>query len=126
MFKSSFENSRREPLKIANEESGGFIISKNISSGIPVRYSFREESQIPQLNWWIYYFFEEDDEYVVNSSNFEILSAQLVYKLSPLILQLFNVPYGTDLCWLYESDVLTGCYSLANDRKTTMSEILNC
>ncbi len=31
---------------INNEDYGGFVVSKNILSGIPVRYSYREKSSI--------------------------------------------------------------------------------
>lgn len=37
---------------IDNDLYGGFMVSQNVYNGIPVRYSFREESSIPQLNGW--------------------------------------------------------------------------
>lgn len=111
-------------MKINNNEYGGFVVSKNIVSGVPIRYSFREKSSIPQLNGWNLYSIKDDDEYVNDSSNFIILSAESIYKLSPVVLEIFDAPYGTDLCWLYEEDVHIGFYDLAEDREITIDEIL--
>ena len=111
-------------MTINNNAYGGFIVSKNIISGIPIRYSFREESSTPQLNGWNFFSEEDDESYVNDSNNFQILSAESVYKISPVILDLFDAPYGTDLCWLYKEGVHVGFYDLVNKRETTFSEIL--
>jgi len=62
--------------------------------------------------------------YVSKSDNFIILNAQSVYKIAPVILEIFDAPYGTDLCWLYEEEVHTGFYYLVADKDTTIQEIL--
>ena len=111
-------------MGINNNEYGGFVVSKNIVSGIPIRYSFREKSSILQLNGWNLYSINDDDEYINNSSNFVILSAESIYKLSTVVLEIFDAPYGTDLCWLYEEDVHIGFYDLVEDREITIDEIL--
>ena len=111
-------------MTINNNAYGGFIMSKNIMSGIPIRYSFREESNIPQLNGWNFFSEEDDESYVSYSNNFQILSAETVYNISLVILELFDAPYGTDLCWLYKEGVHVGFYDLVNNRETTLSEIL--
>jgi hypothetical protein len=112
-------------MEINNNEYGGFVVSKNIISGIPIRYSFREKSSIPQLNGWNLYSMNDDDEYVNDSTNFVILSAESVCKISPIILEIFDAPYGADLCWLYEEDVHIGFYDLVADKEITIEEILN-
>lgn len=111
-------------MKINNSEYGGFVVSKNIISGVPIRYSFREKSSIQQLNGWNIYSMNDDDEYVNNSSNFVILSAESISKVAPVVLEIFDAPYGTDLCWLYEEGVHIGFYDLVADRETTIDEIL--
>ncbi|WP_143318639.1 DUF2185 domain-containing protein [Clostridium sp. HBUAS56017] len=111
-------------MKINNSEYGGFVVSKNIVSGVPIRYSFREKSSIQQLNGWNLYSMNDDDEYVNNSNNFVILSAESISKVAPVVLEIFDAPYGTDLCWLYEEGVHIGFYDLAADRETTIDEIL--
>ena len=111
-------------MKINNDEFGGFIVSKNIIAGNPVRYSFREKSEIPQLNGWNFYSEKDDDAYIGNSNNFAVLSAESVFQISPVILEIFYAPYGTDLCWLYEAGVHVGFYDLGKDKETTTSEIL--
>ena len=47
---------------INNDAYGGFIVSKNIMAGVPVKYTFREKSSIPQLNGWNL-LSENDDDY---------------------------------------------------------------
>jgi len=112
-------------MKINDNAYGGFIVSKNVTVGRPIRYSYREESSIPQLNGWTIYSCDDDDEYVADSKNFVILGATSIHKIAPVMLDIFDAPYGTDLCWLYEGNVHTGFYDLANDRDITIDEILN-
>ena len=112
-------------MKINNNNYGGFIVSKNIMLGVPIRYSFREKSSMPQLNGWNLYSLNDDDKYINNSSNFAILSAESIYKISPVVLEIFDAQYGTDLCWLYEEGVHIGFYDLVANKETTIDEILN-
>ncbi|MFF2484303.1 DUF2185 domain-containing protein [Paenibacillus sp. NPDC058071] len=111
-------------MEINNSEFGGFLVSKNIVAGFPIRYSFREKSSIPQCNGWNLYSIADDDEYISNPDHFSILSAESIFKLSPIVLDLFNAPYGTDLCWLYEKGVHTGFYDLIAEKEVTLNEIL--
>jgi len=111
-------------MQIDNSRYGGFMVSKNVCRGIPIRYSFREKSEIGALNGWNYYSEADDDEYVNDPDNFVILSAESMMKISKIPLILFNAPYGTDLCWLYEKGVLVGFYDLKADKETTIEEIL--
>jgi len=111
-------------MKINNDVYGGFIVSKNIINGHLIKYTFREKSNIPQLNGWNLYSEIDDEDYVNNSDNFVILSAESVHRINPVILEIFNAPYGTDLCWLYENSVLTGFYDLKTDEETTIAKIL--
>jgi len=104
---------------------GGFIVSKNITSGFPVQYAFREKSSIPQLNGWNLYSVADDEEYVGNSENFTILGEPSMYDIAPYMLEIFDAPYGTDLCLLYTEDVHVGFYDLKADKETTINEILN-
>jgi len=110
---------------VNNNEFGGFIVSNNIISGKPIRYSFREKSTISQLNGWNFYSIDDDDVYINNSDNFTILNAESVLKIAPVIFEIFNAPYGTDLCWLYSEDVHIGFYDLTSDREVTIDEIVN-
>lgn len=109
---------------INNDLYGGFLVSKNVLNGIPVRYSFREQSSIPQLNGWNLLSEQDDDEYVSNSENFLIISAQSVLDIAPSLLEIFDAPYGTDLFWLYEEGVHIGFYDLKAEKQVTIEEIL--
>ena len=111
-------------MHINDSAYGGFIISKNVNKGRPIRYSFREKSAIPELNGWTIYSCDDDEAYVNNSNNFIIVGASTIYKLAPVLLEIFDAPYGTDLCWLYEGNVHIGFYDLVRDKETTIPEIL--
>lgn len=111
-------------MQINDDTYGGFIISKNVNKGRPIRYSFREESSLPQLNGWTIYSCDDNDKYINNSKNFIVVSATTILKLAPIILEIFDAPYGTDLCWLYEGNTHIGFYDLADDKNTTIEEIL--
>lgn len=112
-------------MKINNSAYGGFVVSKNIISGKSIKYSFREKSSIQQLNGWNLYSIEDDDEYINNSDNFIIISAESIYKIAPVVLEIFDAPYGTNLCWLYEENVHVGFYDLVINKETTIDDILN-
>jgi hypothetical protein len=111
-------------MKIDDGAYGGFIISKNVELGRPIRYSYREESSIPQLNGWTIYSCDDSDEYVSDSDNFVIVGASSIYKLAPVMLEIFDAPYGTDLCWTYEGDTHVGFFDLTEEKDTTIEEIL--
>lgn len=111
-------------MQINNYEFAGFVVSKNTIQGKSIRYSYREKSEIPQLNGWMFYSICDDDDYVNNSKNFIILNAESLFKLAPVMCEIFLAPYGTDLCWLYEKDVLVGFYDLKKDQEVIIPEIL--
>lgn len=112
-------------VEINNNDFGGFVVSNNILDGKAIRYSYREESAIPQLNGWTLLSIEDDEAYLANSKNFTILGASSIEKIAPVMLEIFEAPYGTDLCWLYEEGVHVGFYDLVKDRETTIEEIVN-
>lgn len=109
---------------INNDIYGGFLISENVYSGVPVKYSFREKSSIEQLNGWNLLSEKDDGEYIKNPNNFIIVNAESIKKIAPAVLEIFEAAYGTDLLWLYEEGVLTGFYDLILERETTIEEIL--
>lgn len=85
---------------INNSDFGGFIVSKNILEGKPIRYTFRDQSIIPPLNGWNLLSIEDDEEYLSDAANFKILGADSIYEIAPVMLEIFEAPYGTDSCWL--------------------------
>lgn len=103
---------------------GGFIVSKNILSGVPVGYVFREKSKISELNGWNFYSEIDDQTYIERSENFAILSMESVNKFAPYMVEIFEAPYGTDLELLYEKDVFVGFYDLVKDREVEIEEII--
>lgn len=112
-------------MKINNAYFGGFVVSNNICKGEKIKYSFREKSSIDVLNGWTLYSELDDEIYINNPDNFQILNADSLYEISDVILDIFNAPYGTDLCWIYENGVHIGFYDFHKERKVTINEILN-
>ncbi|MCR8967273.1 MULTISPECIES: DUF2185 domain-containing protein [Streptococcus] len=109
---------------INDSEYGGFIVSNNVLLGYPIRYTYRNESKIKELNGWTILSIKDDDAFVSNPQNFVILSATSIKTISPVMLEIFPAKYGTDLCWLYEEDVHVGFYDLKTEKETTIDEIL--
>ena len=112
-------------MEINNDDFGGFIVSKNVIDVKPIRYTYREKSTIPQLNGWTIYSIEDDDAYVNDSNNFVILSAESVYQIAPLMIQIFDAPYGTDLCWQYdENGNFKDFYDLTKDKSISLKKFI--
>lgn len=112
-------------MEINNDEFGGFVISKNVLEEKLIRYTYREKSSIPQLNGWTIYSIEDDDAYVQNPNNFVILNATSIYQISPLMLQIFHAPYGTDLCWQYdENGNFKEFYDLTKNKTVSLKKFL--
>ena len=79
----------------------------------------------PPLNGWNLLSIEDDEEYLSDAANFKILGADSIYEIAPVMLEIFEAAYGTDLCWLYEEGVHVGFYDLVEERETTIEEILS-
>ncbi len=124
--KSNTSKDKIEDEMINNDAYGAFLVSKNVYSGRPIRYTYREKSTIYVANGWTIYSCDDDDSYVSDPKNFVFLNAQSINQISPIMLLLYDAPYGTDLCWMYDKKGnFTGFYDLKEDKFTTMKEILN-
>ena len=111
-------------VQINDSAYGGFVISKNVNKGRPIRYSYREESSIPELNGWTIYSCDDDDKYVSRPENFMIVGATTMRKLASVMLEIFDAPYGTDLCWMYEGRKHVGFYDLIQNKDISIHEII--
>lgn len=103
---------------------GGFIVSNNVICGHPILYTYRERSNIPQLNGWTILSSIDDNEYASNPRNFTILDIDSILQLSPVLLEIFGAPYGTDLCWLYKEGVHIGFYSLKDNVEVSIDDLI--
>lgn len=112
-------------MKIDNSLYGGFVVSKNVFMGIPIRYSYREKSSIKELNGWTIMSEKDDDEYANNPDNFIIVMAETLFKIAPVMIEIFDAPYGTDLFWKYEKGVHIGFYDLISNQDITIEKIIN-
>ena len=112
-------------MEIDNSLFGGFIVSKNVLDGIPIRYSYREQSSIEELNGWTFLSAKDDDEYVNNPQNFIIDTMETIICLAPVVAEIYDAPFGTDLFWKYEKGVHIGFYDLKNNRDVTIDDIVN-
>lgn len=109
---------------IDNSLYGGFVVAKSVLGGKRIRYTYREESKIPQLNGWHILSEDDTDEYVSNPENFEVVAAQTLFSHWPQMSMIFDAPYGTDLFWLYTDGVHTGFFDLKTNREVSVAEIL--
>lgn len=109
---------------INNSDYGGFVVSNNILQGVMIRYSYREQSNIEQLNGWNLLSVQDDDDYVKDPKNFTIINATTLYGIAPQMLEIFDAPYGTDLFWIYENGVHIGFYDLCKKCEVSIEQIL--
>lgn len=122
---ASILNLKGNSKSINNRTYGGFIISKNITkNGEKIKYSYREESKIPELNGWTIYSTIDDEEYIRNSDNFEIINATTIYKIAPIMLNIFEAPYGTNLQWIYNENEPVTFYDIKSNKKVSIDDIL--
>ncbi len=111
-------------MQVNNSDFGGFIVSKNILNNHNVRYSFREKSSKQDLNGWTLYSIIDDDEYISDFKNFSIVNAQTLFELVPVMFEIFNAPYGTDLFWKYENNTHVGFYDLTKEKDIDIVDIM--
>lgn len=111
-------------MKIDNALYGGFLISKNVLKGTPILYTYREKSSLKELNGWKILSAIDDEKYISNSDNFSIINAESIHKIAPVLLEIFDADYGTDLFWKYEDNVHIGFYDLINECDTVINQIL--
>ena len=76
------------------------------------------------MNGWTFYSVVDDNKYIEDVDNFIIVNAESVRRLAPVALEIFNAPYGTDLCWVYEQGVHVGFYDLKNEKEVLINDIL--
>ena len=125
MFNFKKKKVQEEIKKIEDGNYGGFIISKNVWNGVKIGYSYREKSAKAELNGWIIYSIQDDDAYVEDAGNFLIINATSMYQVDSLMLKIFDAPYGTDLCWQYNSKGdFIGFYDLVHNKNVTIKDIL--
>lgn len=70
------------------------------------------------------YSIDDTDDYVNHAENFIILNAESIFKIAPVMFEIFEAPYGTDLCWLYEAGVHIGFYDIAANKEVTIDEVI--
>lgn len=104
---------------------GGFIVSKNVNAGKKITYSFREKSSIPNLNGWTLLADEDGDDCFDDPHNFTVVGMQTILRLAPVMMALFDAPYGTELAWTYQNNEHTGFYDVVHQCSTDMEHILN-
>lgn len=122
---NNINDNRKYRTQINDSDFGGFMVSKNVIAGIPIRYTYRERSSIENLNGWTIYSCDDNDEYVNNPDNFDIMGATSINNIAPIMLLLFDAPYGTDLCWMYDKKGKhIGFYDLVKNENTTLEKIL--
>ena len=103
---------------------GGFIVSRNVNEGKKVTYSFREKSSIPNLNGWTLLADEDGNDCFDDPNNFTVVGMQTILRVAPVMMALFDAPYGTELAWIYQNNEHTGFYDVVRQCSTDMEHIL--
>lgn len=102
-----------------------FVVSKNILEGKPVGYSLREKTTDDTLSGWNVLSIEDDETYVSNTDNFTIVKASEIAKLQPLLLEIYDSMYGTELNWLYDEDgMFKGFFDLGSNQEVSIAQVL--
>lgn len=108
-----------------NDGYGGFIVSKNITSGHSrISNAYREKREHPEENGWILYSEMDDEDYVSDGCNFTLLNMQQLYEIESLMWFLKDAPYGTDLAWMYEGDEIQGLWDLVAEKEVKINEVI--
>ena len=80
------------------ENAGGCIITKSVLEGTSqVKWVFREESVNPVDNGWRVYGDSDDEDYISQSDNHCVVDFNTLANIEPLVLDIYNLPVGTDL-----------------------------
>ena len=126
-YSERYESIIKQANSIINDNInyGGFIISKNITqNGVKAKWVFREMSSIKECNGWNIYSENDNQEYISNPNNFEIVSIESIKSFVPMILTIFNAPYGTNLTIKYENDVPIGFIDTKTGQDVTVDKVL--
>ena len=109
---------------INNSEYGGFLVSSSILSGKKISFSYREKSDIKELNGWIL-MSDEDHEGYLNVEGFQIVSASTIFSIQPMMLLLYNAPFGTRLLWEYKEETVIGFYDINANKEFDFERYVN-
>lgn len=83
---------------------GGSIVSKNIlEKRGKIKWCFREESVNALDNGWRFLSEIDTDDYLQDTSNMVVCDLGTILEIEPAIAPIFNMPIGTDLTLMYES-----------------------
>lgn len=83
---------------------GGSIVSKNIlEKRGKIKWCFREESVNALDNGWRFLSEIDTDDYLQDTSNMVVCDWGTIFEIEPAIAAIFNMPIGTDLTLMYES-----------------------
>ena len=83
---------------------GGSIVSKNIlEKRGKIKWCFREESVNVLDNGWRFLSEIDTDDYLQDPTNMVVCDWGTIFEIEPAIAPIFNMPIGTDLTLMYES-----------------------
>lgn len=117
-------------MQIDNSDYGGFIVSKDIiDDNAPIYNIYRIEPKQPGLNGWAILSKNSYDNFNNDDLHLEaIYSAQSLFPVQPIMIDLFDAPFGTDVLFLYTEDepnVPAGFWDLNKDCEISFDQILH-
>lgn len=117
-------------MNINNDAFGGFIVSKDIiDNGAPIYNIYRIEPKQPGLNGWAILSKKSFDNFGNNDLQLEaVYTAQSLFSVQPIMLELFDAPFGTDVVFIYPQDntkIPIGFWDLNKDCEIDFDQILH-
>lgn len=117
-------------MNINNDAFGGFIVSKEIiDNGAPIYNIYRIEPKQPGLNGWAILSKKSFDNFGNTDLQLEaVYTAQSLFSVQPIMFELFDAPFGTDVVFLYPQDnteIPIGFWDLNKDCEIDFDQILH-
>ncbi len=99
--------------KLDVKEYGGFLITKSVLENEDIAaFWFREESSIQELNGWNILGLNDSKEYLEQAENWAIVEINTVFEIMPFVLNIFEMPVGTDLQVVFGEGLPTKIYDV--------------
>jgi len=101
-----FGRKKQQPLEFLKldpyvtfiENAGGSVVTNNILTGAgKVRWASRENSTNPVDNGWRFISDIDDQKYLDDAGNSTIADFNTVANIEPAVLELYELPVGTDV-----------------------------
>ncbi|RDU22299.1 DUF2185 domain-containing protein [Anaerosacchariphilus polymeriproducens] len=96
---------------------GGSVVSKNILEGKgKLKWCVREEAVNEVDNGWRFLSDIDTDEFLSDSSNMVVCDWGTIIEIEPAIIEIFNMPIGTDIILVEENNQKAFVYTETGEK----------